>query len=138
MDQDISGQRVTIHRASVRVFHWLNVVAMLIMIPSGWQIYNATVFWNEDYPFPDAITLGGWLGGALQWHFAAMWLLVVNLLVYLLAGLVSGHFRRSFLPVTPRTVLQDFGKAVHDHPRPLAKRARSANPGPEFDHQKKS
>ena len=103
-------KHILIHPLYVRLFHWLNAVAIILMIMSGWRIYNASPLFS--FRFPASITLGGWLGGALQWHFAAMWLLVVNLLVYLLAGLLSGHFRRSFLPVTPRTVLQDFGKAV--------------------------
>src|SRR5205814_9548062 len=49
---------------------------------------------------------------ALQWHFAAMWLLVINLLVYLLIGLIGGHFRRTFLPVSPRAVAGDLGMAL--------------------------
>lgn len=113
-------ERTKIHRLSVRVFHWLNVIAMLIMIPSGWQIYNATSFWNEDYQFPDAITLGGWLGGGIRWHLAGMWLLVLNLLVYLIIGILNGHFKRRFFPWSPKGVIGDITKAVqfklpHDH-----------------------
>lgn len=115
-----SSQRTPIHRLSVRIFHWLNVIAMLIMIPSGWQIYNATSFWNEDYQFPAAITLGGWLGGGIRWHLAAMWLLVINLLIYLIIGIWNGHFKRRFFPWSPRGVIGDMTKAVqfklpHDH-----------------------
>ena len=101
MAQGDTIEQTKIHRLSVRIFHWLNVVAMLIMIPSGWQIYNATSFWNEDYQFPDAITLGGWLGGGIRWHLAGMWLLVLNLLVYLIIGIVNGHFKRRFFPWSP-------------------------------------
>jgi thiosulfate reductase cytochrome b subunit len=120
MDQAINSERTLIHRFSVRIFHWLNVIAMLIMIPSGWQIYNATVFWNEDYPFPNAITLGGWLGGGIKWHLAGMWLLVINLLVYFIIGIWNGHFKRRFFPWSPRGVVGDLTKAVqfklpHDH-----------------------
>jgi thiosulfate reductase cytochrome b subunit len=120
MEQADSMQRTTIHRLSVRIFHWLNALAMLIMIPSGWQIYNATVFWHEDYPFPDAIALGGWLGGGIQWHLAGMWLLVINLLVYLIIGIANGHFKRRFFPWSPKGVIGDLTKAVqfklpHDH-----------------------
>ena len=61
--------------------HWINAVAMVLMIMSGWQIYNASPLF--DFRFSHSITLGGWLGGALLWHFAAMWLLMVNGLVYL-------------------------------------------------------
>lgn len=115
-----STSRVTIHKLSVRIFHWLNALAILMMIPSGWQIYNATLFWSEDYPFPDWATLGGWLGGGIRWHLAAMWLLMANLLVYLIIGIWSGHFKRRFFPWSPSGVIGDVTKAVqfklpHDH-----------------------
>ena len=61
--------------------HWVNAVAMVLMIMSGWQVYNASPLF--DFTFSKTITCGGWLGGALLWHFAAMWLLMVNGLVYL-------------------------------------------------------
>lgn len=102
--------KIAIHPISARLFHWLNAVAIVMMIMSGWRIYNASPLFA--FRFPPAVTLGGWLGGALQWHFAAMWLLSVNLLVYVLIGLVSGHFRRSFFPVSPGSVLRDLGKAL--------------------------
>jgi thiosulfate reductase cytochrome b subunit len=65
-----------IHPGWVRIGHWINAIAMVVMIGSGWQIYNASPLFA--FTFPRAITLGDWLGGALRWHFAAMWLLVVN------------------------------------------------------------
>jgi thiosulfate reductase cytochrome b subunit len=99
-----------IHSWFVRIFHWLNAIAMVIMIMSGWRIFNAAPVF--DFRFPPAITLGGWLGGALQWHFAAMWLLVLNFVAYLVMGLVTGHFRRTFLPVSPVSVVTDLGKAM--------------------------
>lgn len=105
-----AGGRIALHSFSVRVFHWLNAAAIVMMIMSGWRIYNASPLF--EFRFPNDLTLGGWLGGALLWHFAAMWLLVVNLLVYLMIGLASGHFRRSFLPVSPRSVLKDLSKAL--------------------------
>ena len=70
-----------IQPAWVRVVHWVNALAMVLMIMSGWQIYNASPLFG--FTFSKSITLGGWLGGALLWHFAAMWLLMVNGLVYL-------------------------------------------------------
>jgi thiosulfate reductase cytochrome b subunit len=103
-------QRIRVHSLSVRIFHWLNAVAIVLMIMSGWRIYNASPLF--DFRFPVSVTLGGWLGGALLWHFAAMWLLMANLAVYLVIGLARGHFRRRFLPVTPATVAQDLGKAL--------------------------
>ena len=99
-----------IHPLIVRVCHWLNVLAVLMMITSGWAIYNASPLFN--WSFPDGITLGGWLAGGLQWHFAAMWLFAINGLVYLVYGIASGHFRRKLLPITPRAVLHDIREAL--------------------------
>jgi thiosulfate reductase cytochrome b subunit len=75
------------------------------MITSGWRIYNASPLFG--FSIPSWLTLGGWLGGAIAWHLAALWLLVVNGLVYIAYGLISGHFRRSFLPLRPRDVWRD-------------------------------
>jgi thiosulfate reductase cytochrome b subunit len=83
---------------------------VLMMITSGWQIYNASPLFG--FSFPDGITLGGWLAGALQWHFAGMWLFVLNGLVYLAYGIASGHFRRKLLPISPLAVLRDIGQAL--------------------------
>jgi thiosulfate reductase cytochrome b subunit len=107
---------VKVHPLVVRVTHWVNAFGILIMVTSGWRIYNA----SPVFPFriPNDLTLGGWLAGALQWHFAAMWLLVINGLVYLTYGVFSGHFRRKLLPITPAGVLRDVieafrGKLAH-------------------------
>jgi thiosulfate reductase cytochrome b subunit len=106
-----------IQPAWVRTVHWINAVATILMIMSGWQIYNASPLF--DFKFSSSITLGGWLGGALLWHFAAMWLLMVNGLVYLILGLVTGRFARKLLPITPEGVISDAraaftGKLSHD------------------------
>ncbi len=115
--QQNHAQWVKIHPLVVRITHWINVLAILIMVTSGWRIYNASPF----FPFriPNELTLGGWLAGALQWHFAAMWLLALNGLVYLCYGIVSGHFRRKLLPITPRAIFHDVlealrGKLAHE------------------------
>jgi thiosulfate reductase cytochrome b subunit len=99
-----------VHPLVVRITHWVNVLAVLIMVTSGWRIYNASPLF--DWAFPQEITLGGWLAGALQWHFAGMWLFAVNGLVYLVYGIASGHFRRKLLPVSPRAVLADIRSAL--------------------------
>jgi thiosulfate reductase cytochrome b subunit len=106
-----------IQPAWVRIVHWINALAMLLMITSGWQIYNASPLFG--FSFPSSITLGGWLAGALLWHFAAMWLLMVNGLVYLVLGFVTGRFRKKLLPITPGGVISDAkaalaGKLSHD------------------------
>jgi thiosulfate reductase cytochrome b subunit len=108
---------IKVHPLVVRITHWINVLAVLMMLTSGWQIYNASPLFN--FSFPPALTLGGWLAGALQWHFAAMWLLVVNGLVYVAYGVVSGHFRKKLLPLSPRQALHDVraafrGRLAHD------------------------
>jgi thiosulfate reductase cytochrome b subunit len=106
-----------IQPAWVRTVHWINAVAIILMIMSGWQIYNASPLFN--FKFSSSITLGGWLGGALLWHFAAMWLLMVNGLVYLTLGFATGRFRKKLLPITPAGVISDAraaltGKLSHD------------------------
>lgn len=100
----------SIHPPMVRLFHWVNALAIVLMISSGWRIYNASPLF--PFRFPDAITLGGWLAGALQWHFAAMWLLVVNLVFYIGYGIARGHFRRSFFPISFQSVVHDLGRAL--------------------------
>jgi len=108
---------VKVHPLVVRITHWINAFAILVMVASGWRIYNASPLFG--FRFPNEITLGGWLAGALQWHFAAMWLLVLNGIVYVTYGVISGHFRRKLFPLTPRAVLRDAlaalrGKLAHD------------------------
>jgi len=108
---------VKVHPGVVRITHWINALAVLLMVMSGWQIYNASPLFA--FSFPDGLTLGGWLAGALQWHFAAMWLLALNGLVYLGYGIVSGHFRRKLLPISPAAVVRDVlaalrGRLAHD------------------------
>ena len=106
-----------IQPAWVRIVHWINAVAMILMIMSGWQIYNASPLF--DFRFSGSITLGGWLGGGLLWHFAAMWLLMVNGLVYLTLGFATGRFAKKLLPISPAGVISDTkaaltGKLSHD------------------------
>jgi len=101
--QEANGK--VIHPVWVRITHWLNAIAMLLMIGSGWQIYNASPLF--DFSFSRSITIGGWLAGALQWHFAAMWLLAVNGAIYLILGFATGRFRRKLWPISPRAVIAD-------------------------------
>src|SRR6195952_4123784 len=99
-----------IQPAWVRTVHWINALAMVLMIMSGWQIYNASPLF--DFKFASSLTLGGWLGGALLWPFAAMWLLMVNGLVYLTLGFATGRFARKLLPITPAGVIADTKAAL--------------------------
>lgn len=98
------------HSRLVRLTHWINAASTTVMIASGLQIYNAAPI--LPFRFPDAITLGGWLGGALLWHFAAMWVMAANLAVMVISGLVTGRYRRRLLPLGPRQALADAGKAL--------------------------
>ena len=107
----------TVHPLLVRITHWVNALAILVMVLSGWKIYNASPLF--DFVFPDGLTLGGWLAGALQWHFAAMWLLVFNGLIYLAYGLASGHLWRRMFPIAPGAIIRDVfnalrGRLAHD------------------------
>lgn len=102
-----------IHPLWLRLTHWLNALAVLVMVTSGWQIYNASPLF--DFRFDPALTLGGWLAGGIQWHFAAMWLLAGNGLLYLFINVVSGRLWRKFLPVSPRAFLADLNAALHGH-----------------------
>jgi thiosulfate reductase cytochrome b subunit len=109
--------RPLIHPVWVRVTHWINALAMLMMIGSGWQIYNASPLFG--FTFPTQIALGNWLAGALLWHFAAMWLLAINGVVYVALGLLTGRFRRKLFPISPREVWRDLlaalrGRLAHD------------------------
>ena len=117
------GQAVPVSRAAVihprwvRVTHWINAVAIVVMVASGWRIYNASPLF--PFLFPDSITIGGWLAGALLWHFAAMWLLVINGLVYITLGILTGRFKRKLLPIRPAEVVADVkaalaGRLAHD------------------------
>ena len=106
-----------IQPAWVRTLHWINAFAMVLMIMSGWQIYNASPLF--DFTFSKSITLGGWLAGALLWHFAAMWILMLNGLLYLALGFATGRFRKKLLPITSEGVISDTkaaltGKLSHD------------------------
>lgn len=114
------GATSAVHPVWTRIAHWLNVVAVVIMITSGWRIYNASPLF--DFSFPASATIGGWLGGALQWHFAGMWLLGINGLIYLGLNLVSGRLKQRFFPLWPKALIADFvsalrGRLAHDDVR---------------------
>lgn len=99
------------HPLAIRIAHWINAVAVIVMIMSGWKIYNDEVLFGFLH-FPDAIVLGVWAQHALQWHFAFMWVLMLNGLVYLCYGLFSGRFRRMLWPIRPREVVSEMVKAL--------------------------
>jgi thiosulfate reductase cytochrome b subunit len=114
-----AGRPRPLHPAYVRITHFINAIAILAMIGSGWQIYNASPLFT--FEFPKAITLGGWLAGGLLWHFAAMWLLVANGFVFVVLGLATGRLRRKWLPLRPADFMHDLraalaGRLAHGDP----------------------
>jgi thiosulfate reductase cytochrome b subunit len=100
-----------LHPLSLRIMHWINALAMIIMIGSGWKIYEDEVLFGWLH-FPEWMTIGGEAQGALQWHFFAMWILMINGLFYLGYGLLSGRFRRKLWPISPRQIIADIGSAL--------------------------
>jgi thiosulfate reductase cytochrome b subunit len=89
----------------VRMSHWINAIAVIVMIMSGLKIYNASPIF--DFLIPKQLTMGGWLGGALLWHFAFMWLLAVNGAIYLGLNLSTGRIWKKFFPINPRELMSD-------------------------------
>jgi thiosulfate reductase cytochrome b subunit len=122
--ESAAARNVQLHPLSRRIMHWINALAILIMIMSGWRIYNYYPALPLHFGFPYYLTLGGditvteaisnedGLANALAWHFAAMWVLVINFLAYLVVGFASGHFRRDFLPLSLGAVGRDFFAAL--------------------------
>ena len=102
-------QAPRLHPLPVRIMHWLNVVAMFIMIASGFGIYNDEIIFGW-LTFPHSITLGVWAAGHLQWHFLGMWLLVLNGLTYVIYGIATNRFRSKLLPIR----IRDFGVVIRD------------------------
>jgi thiosulfate reductase cytochrome b subunit len=102
--------RLVIHPLVVRFAHWVNAAAIVVMVMSGWGIYNASPLFA--FRFPPAATLGGWLGGSIAWHLAMLWVLVANAAMYVAYGLLSGRLVRLFLPLTPRLVWHDLVSAL--------------------------
>jgi thiosulfate reductase cytochrome b subunit len=111
-------QRMRVHPLPLRVMHWINAMAMIIMILSGWAIYNDEVIFGWLH-FPNWITIGNGPEGALQWHFLAMWILVVNGIAYVTYGLGTGRFRRMLLPIRLAEIIAEIRsvlalKLAHD------------------------
>jgi thiosulfate reductase cytochrome b subunit len=100
-----------LHPLALRVMHWINALAMIVMILSGWAIYNDEVIFGWLH-FPTWMTLGDGPEGALQWHFLAMWLLGLNGLAYLAYGFATGRFRRMLLPIRVGEVLAEVRSAL--------------------------
>ena len=92
--------------------HWINAAAMIVLITSGWGIYDDSVIFHFIY-FPKAIQLGSWAAEHLLWHFAAMWVLMANGLTYLVYGFATGRFRERLLPIRPADVVGTIRETLH-------------------------
>ena len=108
---EIKAKPARLHPLPLRIMHWINALAIFIMIGSGWKIYNDEVLFGWLH-FPNWITIGGGPEGALQWHFLAMWILAINGIAYLAYGLRTGRFRRMLLPIRAPEVLLEVRKAL--------------------------
>ncbi len=100
-----------LHPLPIRVMHWVNAVAIFVMVGSGWKIYNDEVLFGWLH-FPEALTLGKWAQHGLQWHFLGMWIVAVNGMAYLIYGLATGRFRRMLLPIRWRELVATVADAL--------------------------
>ena len=96
------GRRL--HPWPVRIMHWTNAAAMIVLIGSGWGIYDDPAIVHGVY-FPKAVRIGSWAAESLLWHLSAMWLLAINGGVYLVYGVATGRLRERLLPIRLRDVL---------------------------------
>jgi len=115
--------KVKVHPPIVRVMHWINAAAIIVLIGSGWHIYNNHPIF-EWLTFPRWATLGGdpeityklnkdvGFGNALLWHFAAMWIFFLNGTAALIYGFGSGRFRQKWLPISWGGFWRDFRDAA--------------------------
>lgn len=100
----------SIHPWWLRFIHWANAAAVVVLILSGWRIYNATGFMG--FKFHNDLTLGGWLGGAIQWHFAAMWVLFASVALYLVMSFATRRWSRQYFPLTLKNLVDDVKQFV--------------------------
>src|SRR5271163_4944120 len=99
-EAQVVGRAVYEHPLAVRVCHWMNAVSLFVMVGSGLQIFRAFPSFGAKIPqkdllhWPRAFAIGGWLGGALQWHLTFMWIYLATGVIYLGYQLFSGHYRQ--------------------------------------------
>lgn len=106
-----SGRKRLLHPIAVRIMHWTNAAAMIVLIMSGWQIYNDEVLFGWLH-FPDWITMGAGAEGGLAWHFFAMWVLVANGIAYAAYGLWTHRLRRMLFPIRLPEVIAEIRNAL--------------------------
>jgi len=111
---ETAARGMRLHPWPVRIMHWTNAAAMLLMIGSGWGIYNDSVIFNGVY-FPQGIKLGSWMAKSLQWHFTFMWMLALNGLAYLVYGFATGRFRQRLFPIRVGDVIETVRETLRLH-----------------------
>jgi thiosulfate reductase cytochrome b subunit len=104
-------QRARLHPLSLQMMHWINAVAIFIMVGSGWRIYNDDILFSW-LQFPDFLVIGKWAQYGLQWHFFGMWTFVLNGLTYVAYGILTGRFRQKLFPISIREVMVTVGDAL--------------------------
>jgi thiosulfate reductase cytochrome b subunit len=109
---EIAPKPARLHPLPLRLMHWINALAIFIMIGSGWKIYNDDVILGWLH-FPDWLVIGKWAQYGLQWHFFGMWIFVLNGIAYLGYGVATGRFRQKLFPITLRELLATVGDALH-------------------------
>jgi Ni/Fe-hydrogenase b-type cytochrome subunit len=96
------------HPYVIRLTHWVNAISLFVMVGSGLRIFRAFPSFGPKIPqkvlldIPKSLTIGGWLGGALQWHFTFMWFFAASGILYIAYQLLSGHYRTVLF--TPRDI----------------------------------
>lgn len=133
------------HGPIVRLTHWANALALLLLLMSGLQIFNAhpALYWGARSTFaepwlairggfPHWATLPGYksLGDGRMWHFFFAWAFVVNGLLYLTSGVLSGHIRRDLLPTRAQLAPRHVWHEIATHARlqfPKGEAARRYN-----------
>jgi thiosulfate reductase cytochrome b subunit len=109
--KSIARKQRHLHPLPLRIMHWINAVAIFIMIGSGWKIYNDDVIFGWLH-FPDSVVIGKWAQYGLQWHFLGMWIFVINGLCYLTYGVATGRFRQKLFPISLREIVATVGDAL--------------------------
>ncbi len=106
------ARRKRLHPLPIRIMHWINAVTMLVMITSGWGIYDDDVI-IRGFHFSSFFRLGDWAAWSLNWHFAGMWFLVLNGLAYVVYGIVTGRLRERLLPIRIADIKQTIVETLH-------------------------
>ncbi len=109
--KSIAARQHRLHPLPVRIMHWINAVAIFVMIGSGWKIYNDSEIFGWLH-FPDRVVIGKWAQYGLQWHFFGMWIFVINGLAYLTYGIATGRFRHKLFPISLHELLATVGDAL--------------------------